>query len=54
MELGKPPVDDNRNGTNGKPVRPKVEKQQAVADEAVVVKIAMETWMERRASLDSR
>jgi hypothetical protein len=36
-ELGKPTVDDNRNGTSGDTVRPKVEKQQAVADEVVVV-----------------
>jgi len=35
-ELGKPPDDDNRNGTSGDTVRPKVEKQQVVADEAVV------------------
>jgi len=37
MELGKPTDDVNRNGTSGEPVRPKVEKYQAVADEAVVV-----------------
>ena len=37
-ELGKPADDVNRNGTSGDPVRPKVEKQQLVADEAVVVK----------------
>jgi hypothetical protein len=37
-ELGKPTDDENRNGTSGDTVRPKLEKQQSVADEAVVVK----------------
>jgi hypothetical protein len=37
-ELGKPTVDVNRNGTSVDTVRPKVEMQQVVADEAVVVK----------------
>jgi hypothetical protein len=37
-ELGKPADDENRNGTSGDPVRPKVEKHQLVADEAVVVR----------------
>jgi hypothetical protein len=37
-ELGKPADDENRNGTSGDPVRLKVEKQQSVADKAVVVK----------------
>jgi hypothetical protein len=45
-ELGKPTGDENRNDTSGDTVRPKVEKQQLVADEAVVVMIAMETWQE--------
>jgi len=36
-ELGKPTFDGNRNGTSGEPVRPKVEKQELVADEVVVV-----------------
>jgi hypothetical protein len=36
-ELGKPTDDENRNGTSGDNVRPKVEKQQSVADEVVVV-----------------
>ncbi len=38
MELGKPADDANRNSTSGNTVRPKVEKHQSVADEAVVVK----------------
>jgi hypothetical protein len=38
MELGKPADDVNRNSTSGNTVRPKVEKHQAVADEAVVVR----------------
>jgi len=54
MELGKPTVDANRNGTSGNTVRLKVEKQQAVTDEVVVVRKTMETWKERRASLDSQ
>jgi len=37
-ELGKPADDENRNGTSGDTVRPKVEKHQLVTDEAVVVK----------------
>jgi len=38
MELWKPPDDGNRNDTRGKESpRSKVEKHQAVADEAVVV-----------------
>jgi len=37
MELGKPTDDGNRNSTSGNTVRPKVEKHQSVADEAVVV-----------------
>jgi hypothetical protein len=37
-ELGKPTDDVNRNGTSGNIVRPKVEKQQPVADEGVVVR----------------
>ena len=38
MELGKPTDDVNRNSTSGDTVRPKVEKHQTVADEAVVVR----------------
>ena len=39
MEQWKPPpYDDNRNGTIGQAVRPKVEKYREVADEVVVVK----------------
>jgi len=49
-EQGKQPCNGNRNDTSGKPVRSKVEKDKAVADEAVVVKIAEETRKERRAS----
>jgi hypothetical protein len=37
-ELEKPTDDVNQNSTSRKTVRPKVEKQQSVADEAVVVK----------------
>ena len=36
MEQWKPTDDDNRNSTSGKAARPKVEKCQLVADEAVV------------------
>jgi hypothetical protein len=54
MELGKPTDDVNRNSTSGKTVRPKVEKQQSVTDEVVIVRKTMETWKERRASLDSQ
>ena len=50
MEHGKQAWHENRNGTNEELVRPKVEKAKTVADEAVVVTIAMETWQERRAS----
>jgi hypothetical protein len=42
----------NRNDTNEELVRSKVEMCKAVADEAVVVLKAMETWEERRASHD--
>ncbi len=49
-EHGKQTWHENQNGTNEELVRPKVEKAKAVADEAVVVMKAMETWQERRAS----
>ena len=49
-EHGKQTWHENRNGTNEELVRSKVEKARAVADEAVVVMTAMETWQERRAS----
>lgn len=42
----------NRNDTNEELVRSKVEMCKAVADEAIVVLKAMETWEERRASHD--
>jgi len=37
MELGKPTIDENRNDTSREPARSKVEKQELVADEVVVV-----------------
>jgi hypothetical protein len=37
MEQWKPTVDGNRNDTSGQAARSKVEMQQLVADEAVVV-----------------
>lgn len=43
MELGNPPDDVNRKGTNESTVRPKVEKHQVETDEAIVVMIALET-----------
>jgi hypothetical protein len=49
-EHGKQPCNGNRNDTSEKLVRSKVEMNKAVADEAVVVRTAMETWNERRAS----
>ena len=49
-EHGKQPCNGNRNDASEKLVRSKVEINKAVADEAVVVIIAMETWNERRAS----
>ncbi len=49
-EHGKQPCYANRNDANKELVRSKVEMSKVVADEAVVVKKAMETWKERRAS----
>jgi len=49
-EHGKQPCNGNRNDASEKLVRSKVEINKAVADEAVVVRTAMETWNERRAS----
>jgi hypothetical protein len=49
-EHGKQPCNGNRNDASEKLVRSKVEINKAVADEAVVVITAMETWNERRAS----
>lgn len=49
-EHGKQPCNDNRKDTSGEPARSKVEKYKVVADEVVVVMIAMETWKERRTS----
>jgi hypothetical protein len=45
-EHGKQPCNGNRNDANKKIVRSKVEMCKAVADEAVVVLKAMETWEE--------
>jgi len=50
MEHGKQPCNENRNDASENIVRSKVETNKAVADEAVVVMTAMETWKERRAS----
>jgi hypothetical protein len=50
MEHGKQPCDGNRNDASSLAARSKVERNKVVADEAVVVMRAMETWMERRAS----
>jgi len=50
MEHGKQPCYANRNDANKELVRSKVEMSKVVADEAVVVLTAMETWKERRAS----
>ena len=50
MEHGKQPCNGNRKDTSEELVRSKVEKCKVVADEAVVVLTAMETWKERRAS----
>ena len=49
-EHGKQACNGNRNDTSEKIVRSKVETYKSVADEAVVVLTAMETWNERRAS----
>jgi hypothetical protein len=49
-EHGKQPCNGNRNDASEKLVRSKVEMNKAVADEAVVVVTAIETWNERRAS----
>lgn len=49
-EHGKQTCNINRNDTSEKIVRSKVETYRSVADEAVVVMKAMETWNERRAS----
>jgi hypothetical protein len=50
MEHGKQPCNGNRNDPSEELVRSKVETGRVVADEVVVVTIAMETWQERRAS----
>jgi len=49
-EHGKQSCNINRNDASEKIVRSKVETCKTVADEAVVVMTAMETWKERRAS----
>ena len=49
-ERGKQTGNGNRNGTSEELARPKVEKCRFVADEAVVVLIAVERQQERRAS----
>ena len=49
-EHGKQLCNANRNDSSEELVRSKVEMCKAVADEAVVVMKAMETWQERRAS----
>jgi hypothetical protein len=49
-EHGKQPCNVNRNDASEKIVRSKVETYKTVADEAVVVMTAVETWNERRAS----
>jgi len=49
-EHGKQSCNINRNDTSEKIVRSKLEMYKTVADEAVVVMRAMETWNERRAS----
>jgi hypothetical protein len=51
-EHGKQSCNGNQNDPSGDTVRSKVEMCKAVADEAVVVLKAMETWEERRASHD--
>lgn len=49
-ERGKQTRNGNRNGASEELARPKVEKCGFVADEAVVVMIAVERQQERRAS----
>jgi hypothetical protein len=49
-EHGKQSCNGNRKDTSEGLVRSKVEKYKVVADEVVVVMIAMETWEERRTS----
>ena len=49
-ERGKQTGNGNRNGTSEELARPKVEKCRFEADEAVVVRIAVERQQERRAS----
>ena len=49
-EHGNQPCNNNRKDTSEELVRSKVEMNKAEADEAVVVKKAVETWKERRAS----
>ena len=51
-EHGKQSCNGNRNDASEELVSSKVEIYKAVADEAVVVLKAMETWEERRASHD--
>ena len=48
-EHGKQPCNMKRKDTSEELVRSKVEMCMVVADKAVVVMIAMETWKERRA-----
>ena len=49
-ERGKQTGHGNRNGTSEDLARPKVEKGRFVADEAIVVRIAVERQQEQRAS----